>query len=79
MHLHCIVGRYARSRTLSAVLDGTVVLIGRDGKFFDGVMKRCRIAEVDVQQALHEADCARDQMKCAFLEADGAITILKKP
>lgn len=77
--LNLIIGTLsARSRRLSAVLDGTAVLIGRDGTFFDSVMKRHRIAEIDVEQALREADCARHEMQCAFLEADGAITIMKK-
>jgi uncharacterized membrane protein YcaP (DUF421 family) len=69
----------ARSKRMSAVLDGTAVLLGRDGTFFDTVVKRCRIAETDIEQALREADCPRHLMQCAFLEADGAITILKKP
>jgi uncharacterized membrane protein YcaP (DUF421 family) len=68
----------ARSRTLSKMVDGTAVLLGRDGKFFDNVVKDCRIAEADVEQALRESDCKRDEMQFAFLEADGKITILKK-
>ena len=69
----------ARSRRFSAVVDGTAVLIGRDGVFFDEVLKRCRIPESDVEEALREADCPRHKMKCAFLEADGEISILKNP
>jgi uncharacterized membrane protein YcaP (DUF421 family) len=67
----------SRSRKLSAILDGTPVLLGRDGQFFDNVVKRCRITESDLEQALREADCPRHEMRCAFLEADGAITIQK--
>jgi uncharacterized membrane protein YcaP (DUF421 family) len=69
----------ARSKRFSAVVDGTAVLIGRDGVFFDEVLKRCRIPESDVEEALREADCPRHKMKCAFLEADGEISILKNP
>jgi uncharacterized membrane protein YcaP (DUF421 family) len=69
----------SRSRKMSSVLDGTAVLLGRDGKFFDSVIKNCRLAEADIEQALREADCSREQMQCAFLEADGSITIQKKP
>jgi uncharacterized membrane protein YcaP (DUF421 family) len=65
----------SRSRKLAAVLDGTPVLLGRDGQFFDSVIKRCRITESDIEQALREADCPRHEMRCAFLEADGKITI----
>lgn len=66
------------SRRMSVILDGTAVLIGRDGQFFDKVVKRCRIAESDLEQALRAADCARSDMQCAFLEANGEITIQKK-
>lgn len=68
----------ARSKRMSVVLDGTAVLIGRDGQFFDKIVKRCRITEADLEQALRVADCARHEMRCAFLEADGDISILKK-
>lgn len=68
----------ARSRHMAAVFDGTAVLIGRDGKFFDSVVKRCRLAEADLEEALREAECARHEMQCAFLEVDGSISILKK-
>jgi uncharacterized membrane protein YcaP (DUF421 family) len=69
----------SRSKRMAAVFDGSAVLIGRDGRFFDSVVKRCRLAEADLEEALREADCARHQMQCAFLEADGSISILKKP
>lgn len=69
----------SRSCKLSAVFDGTPVLLGRDGQFFDDVIKRCRITESDIEQALREADCPRNEMRCAFLEADGKITIQTKP
>jgi uncharacterized membrane protein YcaP (DUF421 family) len=68
----------ARSRKMAEILDGTALLIGRDGKFFDDVVKKARLAKGDLDEALREADCAREEMQCAFLEADGAITILKK-
>jgi uncharacterized membrane protein YcaP (DUF421 family) len=68
----------ARSRKVEAFVEGNVVLIGRDGIFFDKVMHRNRIGEIDIEQALREAACARHEMQCAFLEADGSITILKR-
>lgn len=68
----------ANSKRASVMLDGTAVLIGRDGKFFDQVVKRCRITESDLEQSLRAADCKREDMECAFLEADGEITIQKK-
>jgi uncharacterized membrane protein YcaP (DUF421 family) len=68
----------ARSRKVEAFVEGNVVLIGRDGIFFDKVMHRNRIGEIDIEQALREAGCARHEMQCAFLEGDGSITIMKK-
>lgn len=68
----------ARSRKIEAMVEGEVVLIGRDGVFFDRTMRRNRIGQIDIEQALRGAGCARHEMRCAFLEADGSITIMKK-
>jgi uncharacterized membrane protein YcaP (DUF421 family) len=68
----------ARSRKMEVLVEGDVVLIGRDGVFFDKVMHRNRIGELDIEQALREAGCARHEMQCAFLESDGSITIMKR-
>jgi uncharacterized membrane protein YcaP (DUF421 family) len=67
----------ARSRKLELVLQGDCVLIGRDGKFFDKIAQRHRVGEADIEQALRQAECARKDMQCAFLEVDGSITIMK--
>ena len=69
----------ARYRKLDHILAGTAVLIGRDGKFFDQVLRRNHVGPADVEQALREADCSRDKMKFAFLEADGTISVLQHP
>ena len=68
----------SRSRKLAELVDGTPVLLGRDGVIFNDVVKKCRVASGDVEQALREADCPLPDMKCAFLDADGKITILQK-
>lgn len=68
----------ANSRSMAKVLDGSAVLIGRDGQFFDKIVRRCHITEADLEQALRAADCPRQDMQTAFLEADGDITIQKK-
>ncbi|WP_426174839.1 DUF421 domain-containing protein [Massilia sp. TWR1-2-2] len=69
----------SRSRKISDLVDGTAVLLGRDGKFFDKVVKELRLGPSDLEEALREADCSLEEMQCAFLEADGAITIMKNP
>jgi uncharacterized membrane protein YcaP (DUF421 family) len=68
----------ARSHKLADLIDGTPVLLGRDGMIFDDVRKSVRVSEGDIQQALHEADCSLDKVQCIFLEADGTISILQK-
>jgi uncharacterized membrane protein YcaP (DUF421 family) len=67
----------SRSRKIADLVDGRPVLLGRDGKIYDDVVKQCRVAEGDVEQALREADCPLPKMKCMFLEPDGKITVLQ--
>ena len=68
----------SRSKAMSDLLDGSPVLIGRDGKIFQKILKKCRLSDTEVTEALHEADCKLEEMAYAFLEADGNITIQKK-
>lgn len=67
----------ARSRTAADIVEGSAVLLGRDGKIFKHVLRRNHVAESDMEQSLREADCPLEKMKYAFLEADGRITILQ--
>jgi uncharacterized membrane protein YcaP (DUF421 family) len=67
-----------RSERVDQVLQGTPTLIGRDGQLYKDVLLRERVPVPDVQQALREADCSIEDMRCAFLEADGKISILKR-
>ncbi|MDB5840540.1 MAG: hypothetical protein JWQ23_2492 [Herminiimonas sp.] len=68
----------SRNRKIADIVDGTAVLLGRDGRIFDDVVKRSRVGEADVEEALREANCRLEDMQYAFLEADGNISILKK-
>ncbi len=68
----------SRSRKMEELLDGSPILLGRDGKVFKEVLKRYRLADSDIEQALRETDCKLDDMRYAFLEADGAITIQRQ-
>lgn len=68
----------SHSRQMSKILDGTAVLLGRNGRFFEDVMKRCRLSDEEVQEALRESDCRIDEMEYVFLEADGRVTVRKK-
>jgi len=69
----------SRSERIEKFIEGSPVLIGRDGVFFDNVLKNCRLSQSDIEEALREADCPRPHMKCAFLEADGRISIMRNP
>ncbi len=68
----------SRNRRIADVVDGTAVLIGRDGQLFLKKLKQSRISEADVEQALREADCELEETRCIFLESDGSISIMKK-
>ena len=68
----------SRSQKLATLIDGECVLLGRDGHIFKDVLKRARIAQNDVEQALREADVELVKAKCIFQEADGKITVLEK-
>lgn len=69
----------ARVVAIQTALQGEPVLIGKDGRIFSDTLRKLHVPEADVQQALREADCDIDRMQCAFLEADGRISILTKP
>ena len=67
----------SRSEKIAAIIDGEAVLLGRDGRVFDDAIRRNHVAKGDVDQALREANCPQDKMKCIFLEANGQITVLR--
>jgi uncharacterized membrane protein YcaP (DUF421 family) len=68
----------SRSKRLQTLMEGSPVLVGRDGKIFREVLKKHHVPIEDVEQALREADCEQRDMKFACLEADGKISILKE-
>ena len=74
----CAAFLASHSEKMSDLLDGSPVLLGRNGKMFEKVLKKCRLSDTEVEEALHEADCQMEEMEYAFLEADGNITIQKK-
>ncbi|RIX72424.1 DUF421 domain-containing protein [Acidovorax cavernicola] len=68
----------ARSVRVQQWVEGRPVLIGRDGDIFEEVLKKHHVPLCDVERALREADCDRKDLKFAFLEADGQISILQR-
>lgn len=69
----------ARSGAAQRWMAGEPVLIGKDGRLFTQVLRQQHVPYADAEQALREADCDLACMACAFLEADGRISILKRP
>jgi uncharacterized membrane protein YcaP (DUF421 family) len=65
----------SQSRKAAQLIEGSPVLLGRDGRIFEDVVRKAHVAQGDVEQALRENDCPLEKMKYAFLEADGKITI----
>lgn len=74
----CAAWLTAHSKKMSDVLDGSPVLLGRNGKMFKEVMKKCRLSETEVEESLREYDCKLSEMAHMYLEADGKITVQKK-
>jgi uncharacterized membrane protein YcaP (DUF421 family) len=68
----------AHSRKAAELVEGSAVLLGRNGRIFTDIAKKHRVSEGEIEQALREEDCELKEMQCIFLESDGKITILKK-
>ena len=68
----------ARSSRLQRLAEGAPVVVGRDGRMFAAILKKNHVPMMDVERALREADCDLKDMKFAFLEADGEISVLKE-
>jgi uncharacterized membrane protein YcaP (DUF421 family) len=68
----------SRSGKADAIIEGSPVLVGRDGVIYEDVLKRQRVPRSDLEKALRGADCDIEDMRMAILEADGNINIMKK-
>jgi uncharacterized membrane protein YcaP (DUF421 family) len=68
----------SHSRRIEEMVEGREVLLGRNGEIYEDVCKRQRVSVADVEKVLRENDCLRKEMRCAFLEADGSISVIKK-
>lgn len=68
----------ARSRRVDEAMEGVPILLAREGRIFDGVLRRQHVSEADMEKALRCADCTLDELDCAFLEVDGGISVQKR-
>lgn len=69
----------ARSRTVDILIEGEAVLLARDGRIFHKVLEREQISPNDFEEALRGHGLIDVQnVRCAFLETNGAISIIKR-
>lgn len=75
--LNWVVGLVsARSPRVEAMIEGSPVLLARDGKIYRDVLRRELISRADFDKALREAGCTEvDEIRSAVLETNGHITI----
>jgi uncharacterized membrane protein YcaP (DUF421 family) len=77
--LNAIFSRVAaRSKRARWLTEGDPVVVGRDGQIFKDRLVKEHVSEDDLMQALRESDCELQDMRLAFLEADGKFSILKQ-
>jgi len=60
------------------MIEGSEVLLGRDGKVFGDVLKANRIGRNEIERALNAADMKLEEMAYMILEADGTINVVSK-
>lgn len=67
-----------KNRGAEKFFEGEAVLLGRDGRVFEAICQKHRVSSQDLKRALREADCELEDLRYAFLEVDGCITIQKE-
>lgn len=67
-----------RTRRAEDVVEGKPVLIVRDGVLLTDVLRHHRLGQGEWEKALREADAELEEVRRAFLETDGTISVLKK-
>lgn len=78
--LNWVVGLIsARSAKVEAMIEGSPVLLAREGKVYQDVLRKELISRADFDRALREAGCiAIDDIQLAVLESNGHITIVRQ-
>lgn len=63
---------------IEKLVDGQPIVIVLNGKIFKKVMKQQKISEAELFEALREHEVMNpDEVKCAILEKDGNISVIK--
>lgn len=67
----------ARSRRMERLIEGEPVVIARNGKLFDSVLRRELVSRADFEVAMRQQSCVGvEEVELALLETNGHITII---
>lgn len=68
----------SRSKRADRLIEGVPVVLARDGKLFERVLKKELVSAADFDEAMRQSGCGElDKVKLALLETNGQITIIK--
>ena len=69
----------ARSRGVDQLLEGSPVLLIREGTLYEKMLRKSNISHSDLKESMRKAGCIRvEEVRLAVLETDGHITIVPK-
>ena len=69
----------ARSRRIDRLVEGSPVLVARDGRIFEDALARQNVSLGDFREAMRSHGVPRDdQIRFAFLETNGEITVVSR-
>lgn len=69
----------SRSRRLDGLVEGDPVLLGRDGRLFEAVLRRENMNRLDVEEALRDNGLSSvEDAALVTLEVDGTITVVPR-
>ncbi|WP_414488827.1 DUF421 domain-containing protein, partial [Stenotrophomonas maltophilia] len=68
-----------RSRRIERLVEGEPVVIARDGRLFDAVLRREQVTRADFEAAMRQQGCLGvEDVELALLEINGHITIIPR-
>lgn len=69
----------ARSKAADRLVEGSPVLVARDGAIYKDALRRQNISEADFRESMRKHGIPREeQIRFAFLETNGEITIVDR-
>ena len=69
----------ARSRRIDRLVEGSPVLVARDGRIFEQALARQNVSLGDFREAMRSHGVPRDEeIRFAFLETNGEITVVSR-